>query len=274
MSKSRLSLSLSLSLVSSLLLSTVAAAKQPRPPAKGVNGSVVLDGVPVRVWWNDGDSFKPKRGMREKPVRIVGYNTLETHGAVHQWGSWTGRELLALSVRATQVAGSKVRQCTLEGRPDAYGRPLARCPDVARELVGEGLAMVFAVKAPPDPELVALQSAAQAQRKGMWAGGVPQTIVTSVHSQDEKAPATSKVARTGRRGLGQAEGTEWTGRDRGQSVAYNRLVNTRTGETDQRKHGETFQICQVVCEGKGTDQSCITYVPFGQQRRNQPDCLR
>ena len=111
---SKLLVSLSLFLAAPLLLSTVASAAQPRSPAKGkgVRGSVVLDGVPVQVWWNDGDSFTPRRGTREKPVRIVGYNTLETHGAVHQWGSWTAAELLALSVRATQVAGSKVRQCT------------------------------------------------------------------------------------------------------------------------------------------------------------------
>lgn len=234
-------------------------------PRGGRHGSVVLDGVPVQVWWNDGDSFTPRRGGREKPVRIVGYNTLETHGPVHQWGTWTAADLLALSMRATQVAAAKVRQCTSEGRPDAYGRPLVRCSDVARELVRQGLAMVFAVQEPPDPELLALQAASQAHRQGMWAGGVPETIVTSVHSQDENTALAVRMGVANRR------------RDahpRERAVAYNRVVNTRTGGSERRRHGRTFQICEVVCEGAGQDRSCMTYVPFGRQRREQPPCLR
>lgn len=241
-------------IVASLFVLIVANARA-AVARRGAQGSVVLDGIPLEVWWNDGDSFTPKRGMRERPARIVGYNTLETHGPVHQWGGWTGPELLALTVRATQVASAKVRHCISYGRPDRYGRPLVRCPDVARELVGDGLAMVFAVNEAPDRELVALQSAAQAKGRGIWARGVPATIVTSIHSVDEDA----RRAGAGRNG--QASG------------AYNRVVDTRTGETSLRRHGERFQICQVVCEGAGKDKSCLTYVPFGRQRRDRPRCL-
>ncbi|MBC8133203.1 MAG: thermonuclease family protein [Deltaproteobacteria bacterium] len=187
----------------------------------------------------------------------MGYNTLETHGAVHQWGDWAASGLLALTVGATQVAASKVRHCTSEGRPDGYGRPLVRCPDVARDLVDQGLAMVFAVKETPDPDLVARQAAAQAKRRGLWQRGVPETIVTSVHSAGDNAIAENAGNK----------------RNGNRTTAYNRIVNTRTGETMQVRHEQILQTCQVVCHGTGTDRSCMTYVPFGRQRRNQPDCL-
>jgi hypothetical protein len=204
----------------------------------------------------------------------VGYNTLETHGPVHQWGGWTAEGLLALSVRATELAASKERHCTSDGKPDAYGRPLVRCPDVARELVAEGLAMVFAVNEPPNPELVALQADAQTQGKGMWARGVPGTIVTSVHAVGDEAHPP--------RGVAFSRG--WSPRYRSttnatsivtpaSATAYNRVVDTHTGKTRKIQHAETFEICQVVCEGTGQDRSCMTYVPFGRQRRQQPACL-
>lgn len=221
----------------------------------GATGSVILNGVRVTAWWNDGDSFTPRGRAHGKPVRVAGYNTLETFGAVHLWGTWSATDLLRLSRRATQVAASSVRYCTSLGKQDFYRRDLVKCQDAARDLVEQGLAMVYAVNEMPDQDLLDRQSVAQAKGMGIWAGGVPETIVTSVHSVDENA-GKSDAPREG------------------QATAYNRVVNTRTGATFQRQHQETFEICRSVCEGEGKNSSCMTYVPFERRYRDVPDCLR
>ena len=49
---------------------------------------VFLDGLKTRVVWNDGDSFRVIRGPHnEMRARMAGYNTLESYGPVHFWGS-------------------------------------------------------------------------------------------------------------------------------------------------------------------------------------------
>jgi micrococcal nuclease len=210
----------------------------------GLRGMVVLDGKEISVTWIDGDTFRPP-GTRHG-ARIVGYNTLETYGDVHRWGTWKPAALHALANQATVVAASRVRTCGSLGRPDRYGRDLVSCPDAARALVGEGLAMVYAMeKDVPDPTLLALQATAQTDRRGIWAEGVPDIIVTSVHSADEEGGG------------------------------YNRVVDTRTGQAVGRKHGRVFRECEEVCETGGDARSCLVYVPFERRYGGEKAaCLR
>jgi hypothetical protein len=129
---------------------------------------------------------------------------------------------------------------------------LVSCPDAARELIREGHAMAYAVEGTrPDAGLLALQEAAKAGKKGIWAKGVVNGVVTSLHSQGEDG----------------GEGEEAKG-------AYNRVVDTRTGEAHVRKHSHTYETCQTVCEETDGDKSCMVYVPFKRRYQRQPDCLR
>ncbi|MDB4982566.1 MAG: hypothetical protein JWM82_3318 [Myxococcales bacterium] len=218
-----------------------------RSPFHGRDASIVLDGVAVAVVWSDGDTFRPNGAKHA--ARVSGYNTLETYGAVHRWGAWDPAALEVLANRATVVVASRTRTCRSLGKPDSYGRTLVDCPDAAADLIGRGLAMVFAV-APetPDAKLLELQAAAQKARRGIWADGVPDLILTSVHSADEP------------------------GRRAG-AHAHNRVVDPRTGKTDLREHDEVYATCEDVCEVGGKTKTCLVYVPFEQRYRNRPACL-
>jgi micrococcal nuclease len=114
-------------------------------------------------------------------------------------------------------------------------------------VVRAGHAMVYAVDARPDPALLALQREAQAAGRGMWAGGVPPELITSLHSAGEQ----------GLKG----------------KAPYDRLVDTRTGETRMRRHDGSYQACQEVCIGEGATLSCMVYVPFERRYRDRPACL-
>jgi endonuclease YncB( thermonuclease family) len=208
---------------------------------------VVLDGVVTRVHWSDGDTFRATEGAHQATTfRLEGYNTLESFGPVHRWGSWSGRELLAVARRATGLARSRTWNCrTLEGE-GGYGRGLATCPDAALAQVSAGLAMVFAVSAPPDPALVEAQHRAQARGAGMWARGVPPLLPSSLHSSGEP-------------GL--------------PGEPYDRLVDTRTGHTEVRRHRRGYEVCEEVCYGEGREAACMTYVPFERRYRDRPACL-
>jgi hypothetical protein len=108
--------------------------------------------------------------------------------------------------------------------------------------------MVFAVDAPAEERLLAAQRRAGAARLGMWAGGVPPRVPSSVHSADEP-------------GLG----------PRG---AYDRIVDTRTGAAVAQPHDRTYRTCEEVCVGEGRERACLLYVPFERRYRNRPACLR
>jgi micrococcal nuclease len=240
-----------------LLLAGVVAGVAParadarwRSTFHGRHASIVLDGVEVPVVWSDGDTFRPKGAKH--PARVSGYNTLETYGAVHRWGGWDPAALEALANRATVVASSRTRTCHSLGKPDSYGRTLVDCPDAAADLLGQGLAMVFAV-APetPDAKLLAVQAAAQRARRGIWADGVPELILTSVHSADEP------TARPGPHG----------------PRAYNRVVDPKTGMTEMREHDRVLATCENVCEVSGKTKTCLVYVPFEHRYKNKPPCL-
>ena len=94
-----------------------------------------------------------------------------------------------------------------------------------------------------------MQKEAQAGGVGMWAKGVPDVIISSLHSSAEE--------------YAQEKGS-----------AYNRTVDTRTGDSILIEHGETYATCQEVCEGPEADPVCMIYVPFEQRYRGQPDCIR
>jgi len=227
------------SLLPSLALLLVCAPAR----ADFVAGKIVLDGREVTVSWNDGDSFSFKQGKgRRKRARLLDVNTLENFGPVHRWGTWNAWELYVLSDEAAKVAAAKAWKCTSSESPDGYGRLLVRCPDLARELVKQGQAMVFAVDAPPAKDLVALQADAQKRKAGIWLKGVPPLLISSAHSVLE-------------------------------GKGYNRVVDTRTGKASVVEHEEAFETCDQVCTGTGPDASCLLFVPFKRRYTDPPPCV-
>lgn len=234
----------------SVLALAVAAAPGPaeaRRRAPAARAVVVLDGEPTRVRFTDGDSFVIEGGdLRGRRARLAGVNALESYGPVHRWGTWRPEELAAIARLSAAVAASAGGTCTSSGR-DGYGRLLVSCVETARALVAAGHAMVFAIDAAADPALLAAQRSAQEAGAGMWAGGVPPEIPTSVHSRSEQA--------LGPRG------------------AYDRVVDTRTGVAVARAHARDYATCEEVCVGPAGSRACLTYVPFASRYRGRPACL-
>lgn len=224
------------------------AARAPRG-GRGARGEVVLAGERVPVRWTDGDSFRVHGGrFSGRAARLSGVNALETFGPVHRIGALGGPALLAVAKGTAPFAASRAWRCDSDGTADGYGRLLVSCPEAAEALVRSGRAMVFAIDGPPDPALLAAQRDAQAARAGLWAGGAPPLVPTSLHSADEP-------------GLG----------PRG---AYDRLADTRTGVAAARPHARTYATCEEVCAGEGADRACLRYVPFERRYRHRPECLR
>lgn len=184
---------------------------------------VFLNGTPTPVFFNDGDSFRviggPMDGMK---TRLAGYNTLESYGKAHQWGAWTAQELFVLSKMGTYNARDGVWHCTSDMKTDTYGRTLWDCPDLIEDQLRKGLAHVLSVDAKPGKaSYIAIQKEAQAARRGIWAKGIPDYILTSLHSIDETATD---------------DGT------------YNRLVSTDDGHSLKWIHDEKYAECQTVCD--------------------------
>ena len=202
------------------LLGAVSAA---RPAHADALTKVAVNGVLVPVSFNDGDSFRLQAGhFKGLQSRLSGYNTLESFGSVHQWGTWTEHELYVLAKQATLTARRGQWHCEGDGKTDTYGRLLLWCKDLALTLVGEGLAQVYSVDDKPgDPDLVLAQDAAMRANKGIWAHGVPRNIMTSLHSKEE-------------------------GGDKN-GVTSNRLVSTRDGRSSKMLHNDTYKECQKVC---------------------------
>lgn len=184
---------------------------------------VFLNGKPVQVFFNDGDSFRVIKGtLQGAKARIAGYNTLETHGAVHVWGGWNIKELYHLAKMATLHARRGVWECTSDGKTDTYGRMLVFCPTLGEELVRMGLAHVMTVDdSPGNSDLIAAQREAISRRRGIWSHGVPAFILTSLHSAEEDVDG---------------RGT------------YNRLVSTADGHSVKWGHTSRYQECEKVCQ--------------------------
>lgn len=205
------------------LVATVAVLAAPTVAESAqVRTRVILNGDAVPVSFNDGDSFRVLAGTYSgAQARLAGFNTLESHGPVHQWGTWTEKEMFVLAKMAMYHGRTGVWHCTSDGKTDTYGRMLTWCPDLAESLVRAGLAHVMSVDdSPGKPELIEAQREAQAARRGLWAHGVPPFVLTSLHSVEEDT--------TG-------EGT------------YNRLVSTVDGHSVKWKHTDRYDECQKVC---------------------------
>ena len=186
-----------------------AHAKEPRT-------KVILNGELVPVTFNDGDSFRVLNGDRAK-ARLKGYNTLESYGAVHSWGTWTAKEMYVIAKMATLHARRGIWECESDGKLDTYGRTLVWCPGLAEELVRLGMAHVLSVDDNPgDPKLLAAQREAIAAKRGLWAHGVPDFILTSLHSREEDVDG---------------HGT------------YNRLVSTKDGHSVKWRHDNKYPEC-------------------------------
>jgi endonuclease YncB( thermonuclease family) len=221
---------------------------QPKP-GRG-STFLLLNGERTEVHWSDGDSFKIRSGpYTGRGTRLSGYNTLESFGPVHSWGDWKPEELYAIAKSSHVVAGSQEWVCTTDGKADGYGRLLVLCPDLAVEMVKQGHAMAYAVDgAKPLEGTLEAQAEAMKEKRGMWAKGRVNGVVTSVHSIGE-------------------DGSK-------EPQAYNRVVDTRTGQALKRAHTKTYATCETVCEETDGEKSCMVYVPFSIRYRHKPDCLK
>ena len=182
---------------------------------------VYLNGKPAPVYFNDGDSFRVLGGpFTGTKARLAGFNTLESYGTVHQWGTWTAAELYRNAKMGTLNARQGVWHCTSDLNRDGYGRILWWCPDLAESQIRQGLAHVMTVTdAPGEPRLVRAQRHAIQEKRGMWAHGVPDYVLTSTHSNDE--------------------GYE--------GKTYNRLVSARDGHSKKWYHLDNYKECDNVC---------------------------
>ena len=206
------------------------------------NTPIQLDCKDLLVYFNDGDTFQI-RTLQKMPnskisARLKGFNTLESYGPIHQWGRWTTLELLQNANQATAEAREGGWHCDTLGSKDKYGRILVNCPDLARDLISKGLAHVMFVEATDyDPELLQIQQEAIQHRVGMWKKGVPDYIMTSVHSLAE--PELHKRA-------------------------YDRFVSVETGNSLVRSHHNTYDTCETVAytPEENKTASSMLYVPF------------
>lgn len=183
---------------------------------------VFINGTLAPVSFNDGDSFRVQGGEhRGVQCRLGGFNTLESFGPAHQWGDWHPYELYILAKMATTNGRRGTWHCSTDGSRDTYGRLLLDCPDLAISQISQGLAHAMEIDDRPSrPEYLRAQQDAIRNRRGIWAHGVPDYVMTSLHSADED---TSR---------------EWH---------YNRLVSVRDGHSESMRHRERYSECQWVC---------------------------
>jgi endonuclease YncB( thermonuclease family) len=197
----------------------VLVASQAEPATR-----VYMNGVPAPVFFNDGDTFRvlagKNKGMR---ARLGGFNTLETFGPVHKWGTWHAKELYVISKEATMNGRRGIWHCNSETfEEDTYGRILWFCKDLAIDHLRRGLAHVLSVDyTPSDPELMAIQREAMAAGRGMWSHGVPRYVLSSLHSISEGGAKDGKT--------------------------YNRLVSTYDGHSAKWLHNDKYSECEWVC---------------------------
>ena len=193
------------------------------PPAS----KVVLNGVPAPVYFNDGDSFRILSGeYAGMKGRLAGFNTLESHGPVHQWGDWTFKELYVLAKMATYNARNGEWTCESDLSTDTYGRTLWWCESLAVDQVRRGFAHALSVDGPSPQILIDAQQEAIANKAGIWAHGVPEYVLTSTHSV-----------------------TEGGGRD---GRTYNRLVSSADGHSEKWRHTDEYGECENVCQMTAT----------------------
>jgi endonuclease YncB( thermonuclease family) len=213
------------SLQSSILLSAllmigvcVAPTLSEGAPRTRVN----LNGKDYPVYFNDGDSFRVLSGdLKDTKARLAGFNTLESYGPVHSWGTWTKKELYVVAKMGTYNGREGVWTCTSDLSKDTYGRILWRCPGLSEDQIKKGLAHAMSITPEPaDARDVKAQRYAVKNKRGMWAHGVPEYVLTSIHSVDERS---------------------------GDRPAYNRLVSSVDGHSLKWEHRDQYEECQDVC---------------------------
>ena len=203
-------------------------------------------GRPNKVYFNDGDSFTVLEGeLQGTKTRLSGFNTLESFGPAHKWGTWDPHELYVVAKQATLNARRGTWHCTTDGKRDGYGRMLMHCQDLIDDDIRKGLAHAYSVdEKPADAHELELQKLAQAEKRGMWAKGIPPFIVTSTHSADEGAGAET----------------------------YNRLISTSDGHTEKWKHQDDYKDCTWICHPTG---ACMLHIFFKNRfGPSQAECLK
>ncbi|MBN4077388.1 thermonuclease family protein [Sulfobacillus acidophilus] len=221
---------------------------------------VYLNGVPATAYFNDGDTFRVLSGeYKGKRARLVGFNTLETYGPVHSWGMWQKTGLLNIAKLGTKNARKGIWHCNLKGGIDTYGRMLWNCQDLAEDQIRKGLAHAFSVdKNAANESLLEIQQAAIKNKVGMWEHGVPNYILTSAHSLDERPSATR---------------------------TYNRFISTKDGSSFKYYHSDVYEECTNICHipTKAEEEvneeadipSCMVYVNFKRRYgRGRAECLK
>jgi endonuclease YncB( thermonuclease family) len=214
------------SLAGAGLLALLAGATLLGPEHEGVAAEsqtkVILNGKAIPVHFNDGDSFRVLAGNhKDAKARLYGYNTLESYGAVHQWGGWTAHELYVIAKMGTYNARDGVWECETDGATDTYGRMLVWCPKLAEDQIRKGYAHAMSINDDPGkPELLEAQRDAIAHRRGIWAHGVPDFILTSLHSKEEDVSGKG---------------------------SYNRLVSSADGHSVKWRHTTRYAECDRVC---------------------------
>ena len=185
-------------------------------------------------------------------MRIAGFNAPESCGPVHEWEGNSPVEIYEIANRATDAVRNGSWSCVLEKEKDSYGRLLATCDDLAIALIEKGLAHAYSVDE-NDAKKTYLESQTQAQKDkiGMWRDGVPEYIITSLHSANERE---------------QASGDK-------EQATYNRLINTKTGATKKMYHHNNYATCEKVC--LENEKSCMIHVPYHDRYGSKrPGCLK
>ncbi len=201
---------------------------------------VFLNGIPTPVYFNDGDSFRVLGGkLKGSKARLAGFNTLESYGPVHQWGTWTRHELSRYATLGTLNARQGNWRCTSDMEKDGYGRILWHCPDLAEDQIRKGLAHAMTVtKDPAAPRLVEAQQDAIQNKRGMWSHGAPEWVLTSLHSTTEESG----------------------------EKPYNRYVSSADGHSWKFEHERAIGECQSMCVGSD-DPDPEAIHAFGEEVR-------
>ena len=211
--------------------------------------NVELDGLQIQARWDDGDTFSAYTtdGETKKKIkaRMNGYNTLESYGPVHSWGTWSAQELYVLAKESGVVAQKGTWNCSDLKTGGGYGRLLVDCPDLRSTLLREGYAHPFSVEKPaPQKDLDDLNYAIE-NKKGMWEKGAPAFLITSLHSQSEYPDKND-------------DGSY-------KKQAYNRICDMKTGQCAVREHNDIYEVCQNVC----IEDSCMIYVPYANRYKKE-----
>jgi endonuclease YncB( thermonuclease family) len=192
------------------------------PAGANAMSRVFLNGLPTPVSFNDGDSFRIHAGEHSgSQCRLAGFNSLESFGPAHQWGTWHPYELYINAKLATINGRRGTWHCFTDGTRDGYGRLLVECPDLIVDDLRRGYAHAYqADDTPSRPEYLRAQQEAIRERRGMWAHGVPLFVMTSLHS------------------LSEDPSREWH---------YDRLISTIDGHSESRQHRNNYGECQWIC---------------------------